>query len=102
MKRLRNLAFTSLALLASGCATYRADVGVALPGPDLHAIGNGSSNIAADVVQYGGRGLGIATRVPAGIMESVPHLYHGVQEGLYDAGNFIEQHSFDLSEKIRE
>jgi len=102
MKRLRNLAFTSLALLAGGCTTYHANVGVAIPGPDLHEIGNSSSNIAADAVQYGGQGLGIAVRAPAGVMESAPLIYNMVQEGLYDLGDSIDDGSRKLSDRIRQ
>jgi len=89
MKTIRNLALSSLVLLG-GCTTYQTRVDCIVPVPDVQSMRQGSRNVVADVVQYGSQ-----------VMDAVPEVYEQVSGSLNELGNYVEQGSKDLADKIR-
>ena len=100
MKTIRNLALSSLVLLG-GCATYQTKLSLTVPVPDVQVIRQGSRNVVADVVQYGGKGLSYVPKTGSHVMDAVPEVYEDVSGNLNELGNYVEQGSKDLSDKIR-
>jgi|TARA_Y100000310_G_scaffold286375_1_gene310476 hypothetical protein len=100
MKTIKNLALSSLVLL-SGCATYQTRIDCAVPVPDVQAMRQGSKSALANVVQYGGKGLSYVPKTGSQVMDAVPEVYDEVSGSLNELGNYVEQGSKDLADKIR-
>jgi hypothetical protein len=100
MKTIRNLALSSLVLLG-GCTTYQTRVDCIVPVPDVQSMRQGSRNVVADVVQYGGKGLSYVPEAGSQVMDAVPEVYEQVSGSLNELGNYVEQGSKDLADKIR-